>query len=115
MAFHKGFRFYFPVMLFELLRNGMSWAALEHWLFVDTLALVQAWCAASLGGCSKLQCLVRGHCQGLHAHRALDDRIALRIVVQGVAESYGVRALDLLRPLVLRLDANASAAQMSSL
>ena len=103
------------MLLFELARHGMSWAPLQHWLFVDTLALVQACGAASLGGCSKLQCLVRGHCQGLQAHRALDDCIALRLVVQGVAESYGVRTLDLLRPLVLRLDANASAAQMSSL
>ena len=63
----------------------------------------------------KLQCLVRGYCVGLQAHRALDDCIALRAVVQGIAESYGVRALDLLRDMVVSLDAPASAAQVSTL
>ena len=103
------------MILFELVRHGMSWGALEKWFFVDTLALVQAVGISNIGGCAKLQCLARGHCVGLQAHRALDDCIALRAVVQEVAESYGVRALDLLRPLVLRLDGAASAAQVSTL
>ena len=51
----------------------------------------------------------------LRAHRALDDCLCLRAVVDRVAESYGVRALDLLRPLVVRLDVVASAAQVSTL
>ena len=85
-----------------------SWVPLQNWFFVDTISLVQ-------GGCAKLQCLVRGHCVGLQAHRALDDCIALRAVVQGIAESYGARVLYLLRDMVVSLDAAASAAQVSTL
>ena len=103
------------MLLFETLRHGMSWGPLEQWLFVDTLAIVQAVGIANLGGCAKLQCLVRGQCVGLQAHRALSDCIALRAVVQGIAESYGVRVLDLLRNMVVSLDAPASAAQVSTL
>ena len=110
-----GIRFDFAMLLFELVRHGMSWGPLERWLFVDTLSLVQAVGLSNLGGCAKLQCLVRGHCAGLQAHRALDDCIALRAVVQGVAETYGLDALDLLRPLVVRLDGEASLAQVSTL
>ena len=101
--------------LFETLRHGLSWMPLQNWLFVDTVSLVQAVGLANLGGCAKLQCLVRGYCVGLQAHRALDDCIALRAVVQGIAESYGVRALDLLRDMVVSLDAPASAAQVATL
>ena len=51
----------------------------------------------------------------LRAHRALDDCVCLQVVVERVAESYGVSAADLLRPLVSRLDVAASAAQISTL
>jgi len=115
IAAHNGVRFDFAMLLFETSRHGMSWGALEQWLFVDTLAIVQAVGIETLGGCAKLQCLARGHCVGLQAHRALDDCIALRAVVQGVAESYGVRLLDFLRDMVVRLDASASAAQVATL
>ena len=103
------------MLLFELVRHGLSWAPLQQWLFVDTLAVFEAVGISNLGGCAKLQCLVRGQCAGLQAHRALDDCVCLRAVVEGVADSYGIRALDLLRPLVVRLDASASAAQVSTL
>ena len=93
----------------------MSWMPLQNWFFVDTVSLVQAVGLSNLGGCAKLQCLVRGYCVGLQAHRALDDCIALRSVVQGIAESYGVRVLDLLRDMVMNLDAPASAAQLATL
>ena len=103
------------MLLFETLRHGMSWMPLQNWFFVDTVSLVQAVGLSNIGGCAKLQCLVRGYCVGLQAHRALDDCIALRAVVQGIAESYGVRVLDLLRNMVVSLDAPASAAQASTL
>ena len=115
MAAHNGLRFDFAMLLFELVRHGMTWGALDRWLFVDTLALVQAVGVSNLGGCAKLQCLVRGHCAGLQAHRALDDCIALRAVVQGVAESYGTGAIDLLRPLAVRVDLATSAAQVCTM
>jgi len=108
-------RFDFAMLLFETLRHGMSWGPLEQWLFVDTLAIVQAVGIANLGGCAKLQCLVRGHCVGLRAHRALDDCIALRAVVQGIAELFGVDPIDLLRPLLLMLGGGASAAHVETL
>ena len=116
LIYAPGIRFDFAMLLFELVRHGMSWTPLEQWLFVDTLALVQAVGVSHLGGCAKLQCLVQGQCVGsLRAHRALDDCIALRAVVQGIAESYGVCVLDLLRDMVVSLDAPASAAQVSTL
>ena len=108
-------RFDFAMLLFETLRHGMSWMPLQNWLFVDTVSLVQAVGLSNLGGCAKLQCLVRGYCVSLQAHRALDDCDALRAVVQHVAESYGVRVPDLLRDLVVSLDAPARAAQVSTL
>ena len=115
MAAHNGVRFDFAMLLFETLRHGMSWTPLQNLLFVDTMSLVQAVGLSNIGGCAKLQCLVRGHCVGLQAHRALDDCIALRAVVQGIAASYGVRVLDLLRDMVVSLDAPASAAQVATL
>ena len=116
VAAHNGPRFDFAMILFELVRHGISWSPLDQWLFVDTLALVQAVGESHLGGRSKLQCLVQGQCVGpLRAHRALDDCVCLRTVVERVAESHGVSAADLLRPLVSRLDVVASAAHISTL
>ena len=79
------------------------------------MSLVQAVGISNIGGRAKLQCLVRGHCVGLQAHHALDDCIALRAVVQGIAESYGVSSIVLLRPLLLLLDGGASLAQVATL
>ena len=115
MVAHNGIRFDFAMILFESLRHGMSWMPLQNWLFVDTVSLVQAVGLSDLGGCAKLQCLVRGHCVGLQAHRALDDCVCLRTIMERVAETHGVSAADLLRPLVSRLDAAASVAQISTL
>ena len=82
------------------------------WLFVDTLSIVQS-VVADLGGCAKLQCLVRGYCTELQAHRALDDCIALRAVLQQIADRLGIPILDLLRPFAVKLDVHASVEQMS--
>ena len=68
---------------------------------------------AMLGGCAKLQCLARGRCAELQAHRALDDCIALRAVLQHLADLLGISVLDLLRPFAMKFDASASFAQMS--
>ena len=88
---------------------------LHNWLFVDTVSLVQAVGISNLRVCAKLQCLARGYCVGIQAHRALDDGIALRAVVQGIADPYGMRVLDFFRNMLVRLDAPASAAQVSPL
>ena len=114
LAAHNGVKFDFAMILFECLRHGCSWAPFEDWLFVDTLSIVQS-VVAKLGGCAKLQCLVRGHCAELQAHRALDDCIALRAVLQHIADSLGIPVLDVLRPFAVKLDVNASIAQMSAM
>ena len=56
---------------------------------------------------------VRGRCAELQAHRALDDCIALRAVLLHLADLLGIPVLDVLRPFAMKLDANASLAQMS--
>ena len=111
---HNSFRFDFPMLLFECLRHGRSLSPFEDWLFVDSLSIVQC-VVAMLGGCAKLQCLVRGHCAEFQAHRALDDCIALRAVLQHLADLLGIPVLDVLRPFAMKLDANASLAQMSAM
>ena len=112
LAAHNGVKFDFAMILFECARHGCSWASLENWLFVDTLSIVQS-SVAKLGGCAKLQCLVRGNCAELQAHRALDDCIALRAVLQHLADMLGIPLLDVLRPFAMKLDVHASVAQIS--
>ena len=78
LAAHNGAKFDFAMILFECRRHGCKWEpSFADGLVVDTLPIVQS-VVADLGGCAKLQCLVRGHCAELQAHRALDDCIALR-------------------------------------
>ena len=113
LAAHNGVKFDFAMLLFECRRHGCKWEpSFADWLFVDTLPIVQS-VVADLGGCAKLQCLVRGHCAELQAHRALDDCIALRAVLQHIADMLGVSMLDVLRPFAMKVDVNASLAQMS--
>ena len=115
MAAHNGVRFDYAMLLFETLRHGMSWMPLQNWLFVDTVSLVQAVGLSNLGGCAKLQCLVRGYCVGLQAHRALDDAIVLRDVVNNIAHRLGVSTNCLLSVFSHELDLGASIAHLSSI
>ena len=115
---HNGIRFDFAMLLFECQRHSLPWAPLERFLFMDTLDVLSAFGVEDLGGCRKLQCLARvaGGTDGtLRAHRALDDCIALRKVMESVAARFGVCLLELLRPFAVRLDASASLAQVSVL
>ncbi len=81
---HNGFRFDFALLLFECQRHSLSWSPLERWLFVDTLEVLRGFGVEDLGGCLQLQCLARvaGGAEGLRAHRALDDCVALRGVME---------------------------------
>ncbi len=117
LAAHNGHRFDFALLLFEVERHGLSWAPLERWRFVDTLDVLQAVGFEDVGGCFKLQCLARvaGGTENLRAHRALDDCVALRAVMEHVAARLGISLLDLLRPFVVELDPPASVAQVSAL
>ena len=114
---HNGVRFDFALLLFECQRHSLSWSPLERWLFVDTLDVLRAFGAEGLGGCLKLQCLARvaGGAEGLRAHRALDDCVALRGVMECLAARSGVGLLELLRPFAVQLDAVASMAHVSVL
>ena len=115
LAAHNGDRFDYALLLCECSRHGLSWAPLERWCFVDTLWVLRA--LEPIGGCLKLQCLVRSGSgpDGLQAHRALDDCFCLRDVMEYAAARLGISLLDLLRPFVVRLDAAASTAQVSVL
>ena len=113
---HNGMRFDFAMLLFECQRHSVSWAPLERWLFVDTLDVLRAF--GAVGECLKLQCLAKiaGGADGLRAHRALDDCVALRGVMECVAARLGSSCLlQVLRPFAARLDAVASMAQVSVL
>ena len=113
----NGVRFDFALLLFECQRHSLSWLPLERWLYVDTLDVLRAFGAEALGGCLKLQCLARvaGGAEGLRAHRALDDCVALRGVMECLAARSGMRLLELLRPFAVQLDAVASMAHVSVL
>ena len=64
------YKFDFPAILFELVRNNMPLASLRRFAFVDTLAILEA-ARAEAGACLKLQCLARRFCDegDLRAHR----------------------------------------------
>ena len=117
LAAHNGERFDYALLLCECSRYGLSWAPLERWRFVDTLSVLHAVGSVEIGGCFKLQCLVRssGRSGGLQAHRALDDCFCLRGVMEYAAACLGISILELLKPFAVRLDADASAAQVSVL
>jgi len=110
---HNGLSFDYPMLVSECRRHKVSWAPLERWLFVDTLVVLRAVGAETLGGCLKLQCLARDG--GMRAHRALDDSIALAAVMKGCATSMGVSVGTLISSSVVEMDAGSTAAQLSAL
>ena len=65
------YRFDFPVLLFEIVRHGLSLVPLRRFLFVDTLEVLTA-AKDEVSACLKLQCLARAVCtpSDLRAHRA---------------------------------------------
>ena len=95
------------MILFECQRHGCKWeSSFLDWLFVDTLSIVQS-VVADLGGYALRAGIVRSY------NRALDYRIALRAVLQHLADMLGIPLLDVLRPFAMKLDVHASLAQMS--
>ena len=85
------------------------------WVYVDTLDVLRV--TDHNGECNKLQCAFRS-CSGppsLRAHRALDDCIALRSVVQHISASLGVAPFVLLRQFASRMDDNATFLQLTAL
>ena len=114
LAGHNAIKFDFPFLLCECYRNKISVGCFEHWLFVDTLQIGQAF---PEHGCLKLQCLIRSLSGGedLRAHRALDDCIALRRVVIAFAWKAGVSLPSLMHSFAVAVDLDSSIAQISVL
>ena len=114
LAGHNALKFDFPFLLCECYRNKISVGCFEHWLFVDTLQIGQAF---PEHGCLKLQCLIRSMSRGedLRAHRALDDCIALRRVVIAFAWKAGVSLPSLMHSFAVAVDLDSSIAQISVL
>ena len=117
VAAHNGVRYDFCMLLFECARNGVATKHLSQWLFLDTLAVVGAMPASFHGGCMKLQCLARGSiaAQDARAHRALDDCVVLRDVMEDAASLLGVSLSELFRHFALRFDEATSAVYVDAL
>ncbi len=76
-----------PLLLWELLQNNISTGISEQWYFIDALHVFKD---LNQYGCIKLQCLARGTMTDPgHAHRALDDCIALLKITHIFAQRVG--------------------------
>jgi len=113
LAAHNGIKFDFPFLLIECRRHGISWMPFETFLFVDTYVCMQH----IAQGCLKLQCLVHSSnmTHNFQAHRALDDCMALRSVVNFTAARLGLSSMKLLLLVAVECDAQDSAVQISVL
>ena len=110
---HNGLRFDCPLLLCGLLRSHLPTDIFEQQCFVDTLHVFKAF---SPYGCIKLQCLARDTMTDPgHAHRALDDCIALRIITEIFAQRVGIPTKRLLSLFLVDLDLNSSVAQLQTL
>ena len=116
-AAHNGVKFDFAVLLFECQRHRLSVSPFRHWLFVDTLHILECTKAELGGACLKLQCLIHAiaDTSTLRAHRALDDCICLRHVVHQVACKLDCSVTDLLRRFAYRWDEQSSLPQIAAL
>ena len=116
-AAHNGIKFDFAVLLFECQRHQLSTSPLRHWLFVDTLHILECTKAELGGACLKLQCLIHAiaDTSTLRAHRALDDCICLRHVVHQVACKLDCSVTDLLRRFAYCWDEQSSLPQIAAL
>jgi DNA polymerase III epsilon subunit-like protein len=116
---HNGIKFDFPFLLSECYRARMSLDFFAKLKYVDTLSIVRAIDGQLYGGCMKLQCMLlhlSEHGEGttsLRAHRALDDAIVLKDVVNNIAHRLGVSTNSLLSVFSHELDLGASVAHLS--
>ena len=112
---HNGMKFDYPMLLSECYRSFLPLDPLGRWKYVDTLSVARA-LDPHVFGCVKLQCMFAtvGGADGLVAHRALDDSIAMKSVVAYIADMFGVPMIRLLSPFAQELDIAASIAQLSS-
>ena len=111
---HNGLKFDFPYLLSAAMRAGIGPGVMAAWGYVDTLDVLRA---TNCAECQKLQCAFRAFSERscLRAHRALDDCIALAIVVRHISASLGLTPWMLLRHFATRLDEDSTRAGLSAL
>jgi hypothetical protein len=108
---HNGFKFDFPMLISECYRHRCDLSQLTEFCFCDTLPLTRAFSATIGDACARLQCLARCcRCGTGRQHRALEDTIVLRSVMQHCADYSGVPIRTLLSYFVYRFDAQATLA-----
>ena len=111
IAAHNGLKFDFPMLVSECIRHNCSLFQLQQFYFCDTLPLARAFSGDVGDACARLQCLARCcRCGTGRQHRALEDTVVLRSVVQHFADYSGVPVQKLLGRFVRRFDAQATLA-----
>ena len=111
LASHNGLKFDFPMLISECCRHNCDLFQLADFYFCDTLPLARAFSASIGDACARLQCLARCcQCGAGRQHRALEDTVVLRSVVQHCADYSGVSLRTLLGCFVRRFDAQATLA-----
>ena len=116
IAAHNGFSFDFAMLLCECYRHGLDITIFNRWVYVDTLHVVKS-SACEAAACFKLQCMTERICEHamLKAHRALDDCMALFLVLQDVSARLGLTVEALLRMFAEEILMNESIAQVRTL
>ena len=116
LAGHNGLKFDFPMLVSECLRHGCNVFQLAEFYYCDTLPLARAFAAHIGDACARLQCLARCcRCGTGRQHRALEDTVVLRSVVQHCADYSGVSVQKLLGRFARRFDAQATLAARRAL
>ena len=111
IAAHNGLKFDFPMLVSECLRHDCNLFQLQQFYFCDTLPLARAFSGLIGDACARLQCLARCcACGAGRQHRALEDTVVLRYVVQYCAHYSGVPVWTLLSRFAQRFDAHATLA-----
>ena len=111
LAGHNGLKFDFPMLVSECLRHDCNVFQLVEFYYCDTLPLARAFAAHIGDGCARLQCLARCcRCGTGRQHRALEDTVVLRSVVQHCADYSGVSVEKLLVRFARRFDVLATLA-----
>ena len=111
IAGHNGLKFDFPMLVSECLRHNCNLFQLQQFYFCDTLPLARAFSGVIGDACARLQCLARCcSCGTGRQHRALEDTVVLRSVVQHCAHYSGVPVGTLLGRFARRFDAYATLA-----
>ena len=116
LACHNGFKFDFPMLVSECCRHHCDLLQLSEYYFCDTLPIARAFSATIGDACARLQCLARCcRCGAGRQHRALEDTIVLRSVIQHCADYSGVSLQTLLGCFVHRFDAQVTLAARRAL